>query len=159
MDMRWTTPTALIVAMMIGCVPQQNDSNNSPKETPTVTDSGPLAPQIGKQLTERVEAKTGVAKSGRRLDNPDLVGPIVAPARAFFRTKERMVFDIQIPQALSLYKASNGKFPETHEDFMTQIVKANRIKLPELPAGHRYEFDPEQGQLMVVRPVDRQKKG
>ncbi len=35
---------------------------------------------------------------------------------------------------------------------MENIIKANGIALPELPAGQKYVFDPEQAQLMVERP-------
>src|SRR5437899_2230158 len=54
---------------------------------------------------ERNAAGVGSGIKGRTLDDPNLVGAIVEPARAYFKTKERIVFEIQVPQALNLYKA------------------------------------------------------
>ncbi len=64
-----------------------------------------------------------------------------------------MVFEIQVPHALQLYEATNGRKPATHEEFMEQIIKANQIELPELPAGQRYIYDSQTGELMVEKPA------
>jgi len=106
--------------------------------------------------TEQVVAGVGVGKKGRALDQyqKDSVQKIIStPALALFQTKERIVFEIQIPHALDLYKAEHGEAPRTHEAFMRDIIEFNDIKLPELPAGQRYVYDPERGELMVERPV------
>jgi hypothetical protein len=55
---------------------------------------------------------------------------------------------------MSLYKASEGHAPRTHQEFMDKIIKLNNLKLPELPAGHRYAYDPSTEKLMVERPND-----
>jgi hypothetical protein len=102
----------------------------------------------------RVQAEAGVGKRGQRLNDPRLVQTIVAPARGLFQTEQRMVFEVQIPHALQLYEASNGKKPKTHQEFMEQIIQANQIQLPELPAGQRYVYDPQTGDLMVEKPAE-----
>lgn len=96
-----------------------------------------------------VPAKVGVGAKGRSLD--EYKGAIVTPAKSLFAAKERVVFDIQIPQALQLYKASNGQGPTSHDEFMQRVVAENSIQLPSLPAGQRYQYDPQSEQLMVVR--------
>jgi hypothetical protein len=100
---------------------------------------------------ERVKAEKGVGVKGRSLDQHE--GLLVTPAKAYFAVRERAVFEIQIPGALKLYKATNDKGPKSHEDFMAQIIDANQINLPELPVGQRYIYDPEKEELMVERPV------
>ena len=35
---------------------------------------------------------------------------------------------------------------------MEKIIKANQIKLPDLPEGDRYQYDPKTEQLMVESP-------
>ena len=35
---------------------------------------------------------------------------------------------------------------------MENVIKANQIKLPVLPPGHKYVYDPATKQLMVERP-------
>ncbi len=100
---------------------------------------------------ELVPAAPGVAKQGRIIG--DGGGPLTTPAAAFFKTKQKIVFEIQIGQAMQLYRAEHEHPPKSHEEFMEKIIDFNRIALPELPEGHEYIYDPEQGQLMVRRPV------
>ncbi len=100
---------------------------------------------------ERVKAEKGVGVKGRSLDQHE--GLLVTPAKAYFSVRERAVFEIQIPGALKLFKATNGSGPKSHEDFMAQIIDANQIQLPELPAGQKYVYDVETEELMVERPA------
>jgi hypothetical protein len=64
-----------------------------------------------------------------------------------------LVFQVQIPQALQLYRGTHGTLPDSHEEFMTQIIQANNISLPDLPPGQEYLWDPDKGELMVRRPA------
>jgi hypothetical protein len=98
--------------------------------------------------TDRVEAKTGVGKKGRGYGG----GMVTEPIRAYFRTRQRLELEVKLPQAMNLYKAEHGHAPESHDAFMNKIIKPNHIQLPELPAGHRYVYDPEREELMVERP-------
>lgn len=108
------------------------------------------APEIVAQ-----KATAGVGKKGQKLDqHSDMQKIISGPAAALFRVEQKAVFDIKIPHALNLYKATNGHFPKTHEDFMREIVEFNRIELPELPAGAVYRFDSEKGELWVYPEDD-----
>lgn len=112
----------------------------------------PPAPPAAAPVLERVPAKAGVGKQGRSLANETGIrGVIVQPARTLFSVKQRVVFDIQIPHQLQLYKALNGA-PKTHQEFMTNVIEAYKIQLPELPAGHRYIYDPKKEELQVERP-------
>jgi len=97
-----------------------------------------------------VPAQAGVGIKGRSLDPHE--GIIVTPAKTLFTARERIVFEIAIPQSLNLYKASNGQAPATHDEFMQKIVLEQNIQLPQLPAGHRYVYDPQTEQLLVERP-------
>lgn len=101
--------------------------------------------------TERVEAKAGVGAKGRSLDEHE--GVYVTPAKTLFTVREKVIFEIEVPNALKLYEATNGNPPRTHEEFMSQVIEANGVRLPELPAGQRYVWDPETKELMVERPV------
>lgn len=100
--------------------------------------------------TEQVKAEAGVGVKGQSLEGES--GLLVVPAQAFFRVEQRVVFQIQIPEAMKLFKATEGRFPESEQEFMTKIIAANNINLPKLPAGHRYIYDPQAGELKVERP-------
>ena len=97
-----------------------------------------------------VREKAGVGATGKR---PSESRPIITPVGAFFSAAERVVFELQIPQAMKLYQAMHeDKKPATHEEFMREIIEKNSIKLLELPAGHRYVYDPKSGELLVEMP-------
>ncbi len=122
--------------IMVGCEPM-----------PTATNAPVPAVQTPQ---ESAKAQVGVGIKGRSLDNETGVGKMIsAPVSALFAVKERVAFDIQIPQALNLFKATEGRFPKSHQEFMDKIIKANQIKLPELPAGMVYRFNTELGELWV----------
>ena len=99
---------------------------------------------------ERVKAEKGVGIKGRSLDKYE--GVIVTPAKTYFTVRERIVFEIQIPGALNLFNASEGRNPSSHEEFMEKIIEFNNIKLPELRPGEKYVYDPKMNELMVERP-------
>jgi hypothetical protein len=93
----------------------------------------------------------GVGAKGRGLDQ--LKGPLVTPAKAYFTMREKTIFQIQIPHAMQMYEALQGSAPRTHEEFMAKIIQDNQIKLPDLPPGQRYVYDPQAKELMVERPA------
>jgi hypothetical protein len=95
------------------------------------------------------KAEVGVGEKGRGYG----AGPIATPVATYFITRERIAFDIQVPHAMQLFKAMEGRMPKSHEEFMEKIIKANQIQLPKLPEGHRYVYDPKQEQLMVEQPA------
>ncbi len=97
----------------------------------------------------REEAKAGVSGKGQGYGQ----GPIATPVAAYFGTRERIIFQIQIPSAMKLFKGMEGRNPKSHEEFMAKIIKASSIVLPELPnpETEKYVYDPETGKLMVER--------
>lgn len=110
------------------------------------TTETPPAPPA--ENTVRQEAQMGVGKKGRGYGG----GLVTTPVAAYFGARERIAFQIQIPEAMKLYKALNGSAPKSHEEFMQKIIKENAVNLPELPEGHRYVYDPSTEQLMVESP-------
>jgi hypothetical protein len=93
-------------------------------------------------------AQVGVGEKGRGYGT----GPIATPAAAYFAARERIAFEIHIPHAMQLYKASNGSAPKTHQEFEQKILRENRIELPQLRPGEYYQYDPAGEQLMVMKP-------
>lgn len=96
------------------------------------------------------QALAGVGKKGQSLnDNTGVASIISGPASVLFKVEQKVVLEIQIPQALQLFKATEGRFPASHQEFMQKIVQANRLQLPELPEGAVYRFEPDKGELWV----------
>jgi hypothetical protein len=120
------------------------------KDAPATTTPQPAVQEAEEPEMESQVATVGVGRKGRGYGG----GVISEPVRAYFRTGERTVFDIQIPQAMKMYKAMdpNGKGPASHEEFMEKVIKENSIVLPDLPPGERYYYDAETEELLVQRP-------
>lgn len=96
------------------------------------------------------KAVAGVGKEGQGLkDKQGVAGIIAGPISAMVNVKQKVALEIQVKQAVDLYKALNGRFPESHDEFMREIVDKNRIQLPELPDGAVYHFNSEKGELWV----------
>lgn len=142
------------MVLFVGC-DQPAATSPAPAKSVTSAPTGAPAvtaePEDSEPETTRSVARVGSGKKGHSYGS----NMITAPAASLWRTKERIVFEIQIPEALKLYKNLNPKYegPQSHEEFMEQIIKANHIKLPELPDRHRYVYDPEKEQLMIERPA------
>jgi hypothetical protein len=133
---------ALGIALLVGC------SRYEPAPQPAVKDVPPPAsPPVAPKAPEPVlkKAEKGVGAKGRGYGE----GVVATPVATYFAVRERIAFDIQIPHAMNLFKAAEGRAPKTHEEFMEKIVKENQINLPKLPEGDRYIYDPKQEQLMV----------
>ena len=122
-----------------------------PKETAEESQSSEQS-QVSEQEKEptRHVAGVGSGKRGRKIEKREGVGKIiVTPAVSYFRTKEKIIFDIVLPKNMQLFQATNGRYPKSHEEFMKEIIEAGMVTLPELPENSRYIYDPETHQLMV----------
>ena len=123
----------LVVA--VGCQPVAETANNEPVVTQ------PLPAQ---------RATAGVGKQGEKLQAHNQTQKIISgPAGQLFQVRQRAIFDIQIPQALQLYKATNGRAQRSHDEFVREILQANNLVLPELRAGMVYQFNTEAEELWV----------
>ena len=139
------------IAIVIGCDRSEPTGPSSPAPPSPAVNAPPPPPPVVPiaQKTEQKKAAVGAGKKGRY----DIVGPVVTPVASYFVMRERLAYDIQIPEAMKLFKAMEDRVPKSHEEFMKKIIKANHINLPLLPEGHRYIYDPEQGVLMIEQPA------
>ena len=125
----------LISATFLGCAPPGTDSSTAKNEPPEIIAQ---------------KAQVGVGKQGQSLANHSDTQKILSgPVKALTDFKQKAVFDLQVAPAIRLFEASNGRKPKTHQEFMEQIIEANRITLPELPEGAVYRYVPEKGELWV----------
>lgn len=153
--LNYCLPAALLVLAALGC-----ETSNSPQQAqaPMVQPPPVIAPPVvappapAEAEPERVVADTGVGAKGRDYGG----GIITEPVRQYWRAPQMVAFDIQIPHAMNIYKGlHDNQGPASHEEFMKEIIEANQIKLPQLPPGEKYVFDPETQQLMVERPAKK----
>jgi hypothetical protein len=118
-------------------------------DTPPAADAAtPTDPMAADDPTLK-KAEVGAGAKGRDYGGP---GFVTTPVEVYFRTGDRIAFEVHIPKNMELYKAQHdNKGPKTHEEFMQVIVKEGGVDLPELPADEEYLYDPKTEQLMIRR--------
>lgn len=118
------------------------------KEEKAAEEAANQSPEEEYELKEAGVGATGKGNYG--VTSEEAASIITVPISTYFHAQEKAVFDIQIPQALSLFQASEGRFPNSEEEFMQKIVQANQIILPKLPEGDSYVYDVQSHTLMIL---------
>ncbi len=129
-----------------GAKPKEASAEETPRPGRPEAHSAPDNADIGQKEESRKVAAPGVGKKGSRYGG----GVVSQPVSTYFGARERIAF-INVQRAMRTFEALHERKPESHEEFMEQIVKENGISLPGLFEGERYEYDPESGELMVVK--------
>ena len=155
-----------LVAAMIGCVgfagcdfPDVQrpvagvggvdiDGGSAPAEQPGNTDANPPVPPPP-EIHRTMEVGAQEFKKGQGYGRTSIFGSNVA---SLYRTKERISLQM-IEYNMKLYKAEHEKAPKTHDEFMSKIIQAGMIKLPELKQGCYYEYNPQTEELEIVHPL------
>lgn len=145
--------TLLAICLQIGC---KNEELAREEQAAQLAAEKAVA-EAGKENLQAQKAGVGVGSKGRSLEGGSENNPatmISGPAAALFRTKEKIAFEIQIPQAMNLYMAEKGRAPRNHDEFMRDIIEFNRIPLPKLPEGMLYRYLPDKAELWVIPEKD-----
>lgn len=104
---------------------------------------------IGKKTQDvgefKPEAGAVVSDSKVRVDTPGLAG-----LQAYGPMVEQ-ISKLGIEQAVNLFHATEGRYPNSYDEFMTRIIKENNIQLPVLPGGAKYQYDVKNHKLEVVK--------
>ena len=81
-------------------------------------------------------------------------GYLATVLSARFRAEHKLIL-IQVEHAMNLYNGLHGHYPKSHDEFMTNVIQANSLQLPELDEGFEYLYDPDDHQLKMRRtPVE-----
>jgi len=125
-----------VVFLCAGCVPQQAEEKPKPKPIvgETTQDIGEFDPSAGEEVSDgKVELNL-----------------ITGAAGAYGPTVEK-VSNIAVVQAVNLFWAAEGRYPKDHEEFMSEVIKKNNLRLAMLPHGSVYKYDVENHALVVVK--------
>ena len=103
---------------------------------------------IGKTTQDvgEIKPEAGATVSDSKIEITD---PVTGPLQAYGPAVER-IMKSHVAHALNLFNASEGRYPNSYEEFMTRIIKENNIQLPVLPGGKRYQYDVPNHQLVVI---------
>jgi len=149
---------AATTCAMIGCEPPaartsssaqvKTDAPQAPKFAPPPSaDAAPVVEVAAPREMIREPARAGVSDRGKYAA---LI--YTTPLTAHFSIQEQIVFDSKIPNAMKVFEGIANRKPGSHQEFMSEIIRKNNIRLPPLPQDCRYVYDPELGELMVERP-------
>lgn len=134
---RHASTMMLLMFGLLGC--QQSLEEQVKKEPSRVL--GKTTQDIG-----QFDPKAGKSVSDSKIHATD---PVTAPMSAYGPMLEQ-ISKTHIAHAVNLFYATEGRYPESYDEFMQKIIRANNIQLPVLPGGKRYEYDVANHQLVVV---------
>lgn len=135
--MRRNLTCLLIVSSLCGCL------ESLEKQTQKSPDS-----IIGKTTQDitQFDPTAGAKVSDSKIQATD---PITSGTSAYGPMLER-ISKSHIEHAVRLFEAENGRYPQNFDEFMEKIIKANRIELPVLPGGKKYQYDEVNHSLVVI---------
>ncbi len=90
---------------------------------------------------ESAPLETVTARSGKKGKTLEGGGYLSVVAGTRFWAENQMTLNV-VRKNMDLYRAEHGDYPKTHEEFMKNIIELNLVKLPELPEGWEYVYDP-----------------
>ena len=122
----------LAAILLSGCIESQPPSAPKQKSTDKI---GEFDPNAGDE----------VVKPEVKITNP-ITGPLEA-----YQPMVQKIAALGIDQAVNLFNASEGRYPNSYDEFMTRIIKENNIHLPVLSPGLEYQYDVENHKLLVIR--------
>lgn len=93
--------------------------------------------------------------AGKEVVKPDvkITNPITGPLEAYGPLVQQ-VAALGIDHALGLFYATEGRYPDSYDEFMIRIIKENNMRLPVMPAGLEYQYDVGNHKLVVIRSAD-----
>ena len=61
---------------------------------------------------------------------------------------------LNIQHAMDLYHAEHDRYPKNYDEFMSEIIKADQISLPQLPYYQKYGYDEKEHKLVILEYPD-----
>ncbi len=129
------------VGTMLG-QPSAADHQAAPPATTEGATQDPHAPDPNKEQVEATADTVGTKGKGYG------GGIITEPISQYFRLQDRIKLQ-NIEHGVRIFQAQHGRYPASMQEFEDEILKPQQVKLPELPPGRKYVYDPQQGKLFV----------
>ena len=123
-----------------------------PSLQPRPQQSGPI---IGQRTNEIRNAAPELQKGGAKVASTKIKSdPIPIVGNAYVSIIGRLSMD-NMKHAMDLFNAENDRYPKDYDEFMTEIIKANNIALPKLPAYQEYAYDEKEHKLIILEYADK----
>ena len=136
------------LALVAGCEEERNITDKPKPQT--------VAPAkdrfiVGKRTQEIKNATSEIQKGGAAVASTKIIprDPITLSGNAYVTMIGRTSI-LNIEHAVDLYHATNDRYPKDYDEFMTEIIKANNIALPQLPDYQKYGYDEKEHKLLIL---------
>ena len=150
-----TACVALGLVLLMGCESQPSPSPSQPAQPAPATAPSPQ-PAVNRRRPAAPRAADGAeeGRGGRGQEGPRLRPGRRRHARRQLVRRPRNAWSSRsrFPMRWTSSRPPKAVAPKDNDEFMQRIIKENHIKLPELPEGDRYMYDPKTEQLMVESP-------
>ena len=113
--MRRAALVLMLLPILSGCMESlEKQTQKSPNSIigKTTQDIGQFDPAAGAKISDSKIHATD---------------PITAPTSAYGPMLEK-ISESSIKQAVELFQAENGRYPQNYEEFMEKVIKANQIR-------------------------------
>jgi hypothetical protein len=119
---------------------------------PRAQQAGPI---IGRRTTDIRNATDELKKGGAQVASTKIVKKdyISLQGNAYVAIIGQTSI-LSIQHAMDLYHATNDRYPKDYDEFMAEIIKANNISLPALPAYQKYGYDEKEHKLIILEYKD-----
>ena len=153
-----TTTLALLAA--VGCEEERHVGAPAGSKSKNAVAHGAAAPAgpkfiIGEKTQNIVKAAPEVAKGAKVSDNKITAKDYITLQGNAYVSIIGQTSVMMIDHAMDLYKAEHDRYPKDYDEFMTDIIKANNIALPQLPSYQEYGYDEREHKLKVLEYEDR----
>ena len=140
--------SALPPAPPPGAAVEKRAATPAAAQQPTATASRSI---LGRTTQEVRDADHEEAAGADRIEQPRITGQdyITVTGSAYSVIIGRSAI-LVIEHAVDLFHAEKGRYPKDLDEFMREIIKANQIRLPQLPAHQKYGYDAEQHKLVIL---------
>ena len=142
-----------VLVLATGCEEEVRNVGEQPnsqaKKKPTTPPKSEFI--VGKRTKEIRNASTEVKRGGVTVASTKITAkdPITLSGNAYVSIiGQTSILNIQ--HAIDLYHAENDRYPKNYDEFMSDIIKANNIALPQLPNYQKYGYDESEHKLVIL---------
>jgi hypothetical protein len=134
--------------VLAGCEEKMRTKKKAATATTPPADSGFIVGRRTQDIRNaETEIQNGASVATQKITAND---PLTLSGNAYVTAIGKTSM-IQIDHALNLYKATNDRYPKDYDEFMAEIIKANNIALPQLPAYQKYGYDEKEHKLVILQ--------
>jgi hypothetical protein len=136
----------LVLTLATGCEEERRVGGKPKTKTrevigKTTQDIRPAAPEL----------QQGAREAPAKITSKD---PITLSGNAYVVAIGQVAIG-QIKHSVDLYHAEHGAYPKSYDEFMSEIIKPNGIRLPVLPSYQEYGYDEKEHKLIVLEYPDK----